>query len=149
MATIRLPTEFKTLLNTFNSKGVEYLLVGGYAVIYHGYVRTTGDIDLWIALNSENASKAEAAIRSLGYNPPGLKPDWFLKKGAVLRIGTEPLRFDIINHIDGVQFAECFARCVKAEIDGVRVTLISLPDLKANKKASGRLKDLADLEYLP
>jgi hypothetical protein len=100
-------------------------------------------------LNSENAAKLEAAIRLMGFNPPGLKAEWFVRKGAVLRIGEEPLRFDIINDIDGVTFAECYARRVEADIEGIQVNMISLPDLKTNKKASGRNKDLADLDYLP
>jgi hypothetical protein len=136
-------------LSALASKEVEYLIVGGYAVIYHGYVRTTGDMDIWVALRPENAVKVESAIRSLGYNPPGLKPEWFLRQGAVLRIGQDPLRFDIINDIDGVTFTECFERRIVAEFDGLAVNFISLPDLKANKKASGRNKDLADLDYLP
>ena len=144
-----LPPEFKRLLSALYSKKVEYLVVGGYAVIFHGYVRTTGDLDIWVALNPENAAKLEAAIRSMGFNPPGLKTEWFVQKGAVLRIGQEPLRFDIINDIDGVTFAECYARRVEADIEGIQVNMISLPDLKTNKKASGRNKDLADLDYLP
>jgi hypothetical protein len=144
-----LPPEFKRLLSALSSKEVEYLVVGGYAVIYHGYVRTTGDIDIWVGLNIENAAKVESAIRSLGFNPPGLKAEWFVKKGSVLRIGQEPLRFDIINDIDGVAFAECYARRVEWELEGIRVNMISLQDLKTNKKASGRNKDLADLDYLP
>jgi hypothetical protein len=144
-----LPPEFKKLLSALVSKNVEYLLVGGYAVIYHGYVRTTGDLDVWVALDPENATRVEEAIRSMGFNPPGLKAEWFVRKGAVLRIGQEPLRFDIINDIDGVTFQECYARRVEADIDGVAVNVISLPDLKTNKKASGRHKDLADLDYLP
>jgi hypothetical protein len=144
-----LPPEFKRLLSALSLNKVEYLVVGGYAVIFHGYVRTTGDLDVWVALNLENAAKVEAAIRSMGFNPPGLKGDWFVRKGAVLRIGQEPLRFDIINDIDGVTFAECYARRVQADLDGVQVSIISLSDLKANKRASGRNKDLADLDYLP
>ena len=144
-----LPPEFQRLLSALYSKKVEYLVVGGYAVIFHGYVRTTGDLDIWVALNPENAAKLEAAIRSMGFNPPGLKAEWFVQKGAVLRIGQEPLRFDIINDIDGVTFAECYARRVEADIEGIQVDMISLPDLKTNKKASGRNKDLADLDYLP
>jgi hypothetical protein len=136
-------------LSALASNEVEYLVVGGYAVIYHGYVRTTGDLDIWVALTEANAAKVETAIRSLGYNPPGLKRDWFMRKGAVLRIGQEPLRFDIINDIDGVTFAECYARRIEADLDGTGVKLISLADLKRNKKASGRNKDLADLDYLP
>ena len=144
-----LPPEFKRLLSALCAKKVEYLVVGGYAVIFHGYVRTTGDLDIWVALGRDNAARVEAAIRSMGFNPPGLDPEWFMQKGAVLRIGQEPLRFDIINYIDGVTFAECFARRVEADIEGVQVNMISLLDLKTNKKASGRNKDLADLDYLP
>ena len=144
-----LPPEFKRLLSALSLKKVEYLVVGGYAVIYHGYVRTTGDLDIWVALDAENAAKVEAAIRSMGFNPPGLRAEWLMRKGAVLRIGQEPLRFDIINDIDGVTFRECYARRVEAEIDGVQVRIISLSDLKTNKKASRRNKDLADLDYLP
>jgi hypothetical protein len=145
----QLPPEFKRLLNSFNSSGVDYLIVGGYAVIYHGYVRTTGDLDLWIALTETNAEKAVAAIRSLGFNPPWLKPPALLRKGAVLRIGVEPLRFDVINDISGVSFNECFSRRVQAKVEDIAVNVISLDDLKANKRAAGRHKDLADLDYLP
>jgi hypothetical protein len=123
--------------------------VGGYAVIFHGYVRTTGDMDIWIALDQDNAAKAEAAIRALGFNLPWLKPELLLRKGSVLRIGQEPLRFDIINEIDGVAFTDCYRRRIRTEIDGVPVSIIGLEDLKANKRASGRNKDLADLDYLP
>jgi hypothetical protein len=111
-----LPPEFKKLLSALSAKSVDYLLVGGYAVVYHGYVRTTGDIDIWVALDDENAKRVEAAIRSLDFNPPGMKSHWFTKKGAVLRIGSEPLRFDIINDIDGVQFADCYSRKRAVEI---------------------------------
>ena len=75
-----LPPEFKRLLSALSSKEVDYLVVGGYAVIFHGYVRTTGDLDIWVALNSENAAKLEAAIRLMGFNPPGLKAEWFVRK---------------------------------------------------------------------
>jgi hypothetical protein len=144
-----LPPEFNRLLSALALNKVDYLIVGGYAVIFHGYVRTTGDLDIWVAPNPENAAKLELAIRSLGFNPPGLKPEWFLRRGSVLRIGEEPLRFDVINEIDGVTFAECYARRVTTQLKDVEVNLISLPDLKTNKKASGWNKDLADLDYLP
>ncbi len=144
-----LPPEFKRLLSALGLNRVDYLVVGGYAVIYHGYVRTTGDLDIWVALTAENAARVESTVRSLGYNPPGLEAGWFLRKGSVLRIGQEPLRFDIINDIDGVTFADCYARRATAQLEGVEVNFISLADLKTNKKASGRNKDLADLDYLP
>lgn len=118
-------------------------------MIYHGYVRTTGDLDVWVALSDENARKVESAIRSMGFNPPGLKSQWFTRKGSVLRIGQDPLRFDIINDIDGVVFDECYARRIEEEMGDIKVNIISLADLKKNKQASGRHKDLADLDYLP
>jgi hypothetical protein len=149
MATILLPPEFKQLLSALRSSDVEYLVVGGYAVIYHGYVRTTGDLDIWVKLDIENAAKVELAVRSLGFNPPGLKAEWFRRRGSVLRVGQEPLRFGIINDIDGVSFVECFERRVIADVGGLEVNFISLPDLKRNKRAVARNKDLADLDYLP
>lgn len=106
---ILLPPEFRQLLNSLNSNGVEYLVVGGYAVIHHGYVRTTGDMDIWIAPTPTNAKNVEKAIRSLGFNPPWLKSEIFLKAGSVLRIGQEPLKFEILNEIDGVRFQDCYA----------------------------------------
>lgn len=149
MGMMLLPPEFRRLLSSLNSNDVEYLVVGGYAVIHHGYVRTTGDIDIWTAANPANAQKLEKAIRSLGFNPPWSKSGLFLKLGSVLTIGQEPLKFEIINEIDGVRFEDCYSRKVTANIDGLLVNIISLSDLKTNKRASGRHKDLADLDYLP
>lgn len=144
-----LPPEFKRLLVSLASNRVEYLLVGGYAVVFHGYVRTTGDMDIWISPNQENATRMEAAIRDLGFNMPWLKPELFVQRGTVLRIGEEPLRFDILNEIDGVTFAECYARRIEALMDGIKIDVLSLADLRTNKLATGRNKDLADLDYLP
>ena len=89
------------------------------------------------------------AIGAIGYNPAGLKPELLLRRGAVLRIGSEPFRFDIVNDIDGVQFDQCYDRRVQAEVEGILLSLIALPDLKVNKAATGRNKDRADLDYLP
>src|SRR5688572_19336668 len=116
MGMMLLPPEFRRLLNSLNSNDVEYLLVGGYAVIHHGYVRTTGDMDIWIAGNPGNARQIEKAIRALGFNPPWLASELFLKPGSVLRIGQEPLRFDIINQIDGVNFEDCYNRRITTEV---------------------------------
>lgn len=149
MAMIQLPPEFKKLLKSLNSNGVEYLIIGGYAVIFHGYVRTTGDLDVWIRATPDNARRTVEAIRAIGYHPPGLKPELLLRPGGVLRIGSEPFRFDIVNEIDGVHFDECFPRRLLPEVDGITLSLIALADLKANKAASGRNKDRADLDYLP
>lgn len=144
-----LPKDFADFLKLLNSNRVEYLLVGGYAVCYHGYYRSTGDIDLWIAVNSANAERAVIALRQFGFDQPGLSSRLFLNEGRMIRMGVEPFRLEILTAISGCEFKGCYSRRLTAEIDGILVDIISLPDLKTNKKASGRHKDLADLENLP
>lgn len=144
---MQLPPEFRKFLSSLNRHAVDYLVIGGYAVIFHGYVRTTADIDIWVAVNPENATRVEAAIRDAGFNPPWLQAELFLRRGGVFRIGVEPLRLEIVTQIDGVEFEPCHATRVEAEIDGLRVPFLNLNDLKTNKAAAGRPKDLADLDY--
>lgn len=149
MATIQLPSDFKEFLQLLNSKQVEYLLVGGYAVSYHGYPRATGDMDVWIAMSRQNADKIVTALQEFGFDLPGLTVDVFLKTERIIRMGVIPFRIELLTTISGVNFTECYAERVTDEIDGVMVNLISLHHLKLNKRASGRLKDLDDLEKLP
>lgn len=132
-----------------NEHEVEYLLVGGYAVGYHGYPRYTGDIEFRISVSPTNAERMVRVMRAFGVGSPELTPDFFLNEKLILRIGVEPYRLKVTTRIDGVEFSDCYARKVITEIGGVQVNLISLDDLKRNKQASGRLKDLADLENLP
>ncbi len=149
MATIRLPRDFKEFLQFLNSKQVEYLLIGGYAVGYHGYPRPTGDIDIWIAVHPQNAKKLVTALKAFGFDVPELSEALFLKEEQIVRMGIPPLRIDITTKISGVDFDECFAQRIVDQLDGIEVSVISLKHLRANKKASGRLKDLNDLENLP
>jgi hypothetical protein len=144
-----LTKDFKEFLNFLNARGVEFLVIGGHAVAFHGYPRATADLDIWIAIDPANASRVAAALRDFGFNVPELKPDLFLKEDRVIRMGVAPNRIEIQTGIDGVKFSDCFPRRVTAELDGVPVAFISLNDLKANKAASGRNKDLADLDNLP
>ncbi len=146
---ISLPQDFKEFLSLLNLHGVEYLLVGGYAVSYHGYPRATNDMDIWIAINPDNANRMIEVLRDFGFNSPDLSPALFLKDKSIVRMGVAPIKIEVINHIDGVVFEECFNEKVSAIIDGVSINLINLEHLKINKKASGRFKDLADLENLP
>jgi hypothetical protein len=132
-----------------NSQQVEYLLIGGYAVGYHGYPRATADIDIWIAINPANAHKVAAVIREFfGAEIEGATAELFLQENKIARMGIPPFRIEILTTISGVGFEECFAERVIDRIDGIDVNLISLKHLKVNKKASGRLKDLSDLEHL-
>jgi predicted nucleotidyltransferase len=132
-----------------NSASVEYLIVGGYAVAYHGYARTTGDIDVWIAINPHNAEKLVHVLQNFGFDVPELSSELFLIRDRIVRMGMPPFRIEILNTISGVSFEECYARRISDVIDGVEIKLINLEDLKINKKASGRPKDIADLQYLP
>jgi hypothetical protein len=148
MDTLELPPDFKELLSLLNKHGVEYLLIGGYAVGYHGYPRATQDMDLWIAISPDNAKRLVMALQEF-IGAADLNPERFLEEGAIMRMGVPPMRVDITNRISGVSFSECYARRVVDTIAGVQVSMISLDDLKNNKRSSGRPKDLADLSYLP
>ncbi|MEP7336698.1 MAG: DUF6036 family nucleotidyltransferase [Acidobacteriota bacterium] len=146
---ISLPQDFKEFLNLLNSHKVEYLLIGGYAVGFHGYPRATNDMDIWIATSQENANRLVTVLREFGFNTPDLSPDLFLKEKSIIRMGVPPVKIEVSNYIDGVTFDDCFRERVVDAIDGVVVNLINLAHLKINKLASGRFKDLADLENLP
>jgi hypothetical protein len=149
MATIRLPQDFRDFLKLLNFHEVKYLLVGGFAVGYHGYPRATGDMDIWIAVTSKNAQKMVIVLQEFGFNIPQLSPDLFLKRRQVIRMGMPPIRIEILTEISGVNFEECYNDRVVDFIDEIEVNIISCKNLKINKKASGRPKDLYDLEYLP
>lgn len=144
-----LPDDFKEFLKLLHDHGVEYLLIGGYAVGYHGYPRTTADIDIWVAISTENAEKLVAVFNEFGMRTAKINTALFTNPGNIVRMGLAPVRIEVLNDIDGVNFPACFSHRLPVEIDGVEVNLISLADLRANKLASGRHKDLDDLEHLP
>ena len=143
-----LPSQFKEFLRLLRAEGVEYLLVGGWAVIYHGYSRTTKDLDIWIAIHQDNAERVRRVFRKYGFDvaPPSRV---FLENDRILRIGIEPNLIEIMTSASGVDFDECYQDRIEAILDGEAVNLISLSSLRINKRAAGRLKDLADLEELP
>jgi hypothetical protein len=149
MATTHLPPDFKEFLKLLKEHNVRYLLIGGYAVGYHGYPRATADMDIWVAIQPDNAQKIVAALQEFGFNLPQLSPDIFLKREQIIRMGVPPIRLEITTSISGVEFDPCYQERVIDNLDGIEVNLISLKYLKINKKASGRYKDLNDLENLP
>jgi hypothetical protein len=149
MATIQLPPDFKEFLRLLNAHKVEYLLIGGYAVNYHGYPRATADMDIWVAVHPANADRIVAALKEFGFDLPELSPELFLRPWQIIRLGVPPVRIEIATTISGVDFAECYVQRVQDTLDGVPVSLIGLDHLKRNKKVSGRHQDLADLEHLP
>jgi len=146
---IELPSDFREFLKLLNEKGVRYLLIGGYAVGYHGYPRATNDMDIWIAIHPENAQRVITALREFGFDLPELIPDLFLQENKIIRMGNPPMRLEITTSISGVEFDECYSSRIVDTLDGVKTNIIDLHHLKLNKKSAGRLKDLADLENLP
>ena len=149
MATVHLPNDFQEFLQLLNAHQVEYLLIGGYAVGYHGYPRATADMDVWVAIHPKNAEKIVAVLKEFGFDLPELSAELFLKENQIIRMGMPPVRIEVTTTISGVSFDECYAERVVDVLDGVEVNLIDLKHLKVNKKASGRHKDLNDLENLP
>lgn len=145
---IHLPKDFKDFLQLLNSKKIEYLVVGGYAVALYGYPRATGDMDIWIAISKDNAHKTVEALKEFGFNVPELKEEIFLEREKKIRMGNPPLRVEILTSIDGVEFDECYKDKKNVTIDDIVINFISLEKLKKNKKSSGRHKDLDDLEQL-
>ena len=145
---LALTSQFKEFLKLLRAEAVEYLLVGGWAVIYHGYPRPTKDLDIWIAVNNDNAERVRRVFRKYGFDkaPPA---QMLLEEQRILRIGTQPNVIEIMTSASGVRFAECYRDRIEVEMDGEAVNLINLRNLRINKLASGRLKDLADLEELP
>lgn len=148
MATIPIPPDFIEFLKLLNLNNVKYLLIGGYAVGFHGYVRATGDLDIWVATNKTNARKLVESIKQFGFETEHLKSELFLKSNNVVRMGRPPIRIEVLTTISGVTFEQCYKERLTQEWNGITVQVISLEKLIKNKKASGRLKDLTDAEQL-
>ena len=143
--------EFKELLSIFNAKSVRYLVVGGYAVSLHAQPRNTQDIDILIAIDPENAAKVYAALQEFGAPLEGLQPADFAKRGKFFRMGRAPLAVDILPEIDGLSFEQAWGNRTESVIDqasGLKAFFIASEDLIANKLASGRPQDIADVAAL-
>lgn len=143
-----LHEDLKELLRSLNSTGVEYLIIGAFAVAYYGRPRLTGDLDLFARPSSENAERLLLGLRQFSEGGIDFDPEDFARDERMLRIGREPNRVDILSSISAVSFDEAWANRVAAEVGGVPVSFISLEQLIRNKKATGRLKDAADVDEL-
>ena len=137
--------EFVELLNALN---VRYLVVGAFAVAYHGYPRYTADIDLFIERSEDNAERLVQVIEKFGFGDLNLSADDFLQEDQVIQLGIAPSRIDLLTFLSGVSFKEAWSTREHGEINGLMVPFISKEMLKQNKAASGRTQDLADLEHL-
>jgi len=143
-----LNRDFKEFVELLNSIGVEYLIVGGYALAAHGHPRYTGDLDIWIRASARNVDKLLDALARFGFGELGLKAEDFLSPGTIVQLGYPPSRIDLLTAIDGVEFDACYARRVVMNIAGVELPIIGLEEFRANKRAAGRAQDLADLQSL-
>jgi hypothetical protein len=136
------------MLSALCEAGVEFLVVGGYAVIAHGYPRATGDIDIWVRPTAENARRVMSALRSFGAPLADLTEQDLVTPGLIFQIGVVPSRIDIITEIDGVTFGDAWATRMTAVVEGRDVPVLGREALLRNKKASGRTKDLLDARWL-
>lgn len=143
-----LSQDFKEFVQSLNDNSVRYLVIGGYAVAFHGHPRYTKDLDVWIELSEENARRMVTALEHFGFASLGLQEKDFLDPNQVIQLGYPPNRIDVLTELVGVDFEKCYAQKVSTTIDDVQINFIDLKNLKANKKAVGRLQDLADLEKL-
>ena len=149
MDTIPLLPDFLDLLKFLNEENVEYLVIGGMAVNFYGYHRATGDLDVWVSVDDVNQDRLAAALKKFGFSAQAVARRPLLRKPKFIRIGQPPVRVEIHSEIAGVNFESCIAHAELCRIEGVDVPFISLSDLRQNKRAAGRTKDLADLEALP
>jgi hypothetical protein len=143
-----LTPDFKEFVELLIKNEVEYMIVGGYAVGIHGHPRFTGDLDIWLKPSEPNALKILKCVDEFGFGSFNLQVSDFVKIGNVIQFGNPPLRIDLLTEIDGVKFDECYLNRMLVDLEGLVVSFIGYRDLLKNKKETGRLKDLDDLENL-
>lgn len=144
-----LSRDFKEFVALLNAHEVKYLVVGGYAMAVHGRPRQTGDLDIWLRLDHDNALRVMAALDDFGFGKLGLSPTDFEKTDQVVQLGYPPFRIDLMTGIDGVDFEEAWPSRFEYQLGELTIPFIGLDSLKANKRASGRPRDMDDLENLP
>ena len=149
MAQIQLAADFKDFLSLCLKHELEFMVIGGYAVVNYSRPRYTGDLDLWISSSQENAERTVAVLYDFGFRGDEVSTEMITGQKQIIRMGFEPMRLELFTKIPGVDFTECYPRRTLVEIGSKQIPFIGLTDLKINKAASGRTKDLLDLEELP
>ena len=143
-----LSPDFRDILSAFTDAGVEYLLVGAYAMAAHGHPRATGDIDLWVRPEPENARRVLRALAAFGAPLAGATEQDFAAPGLVFQIGVAPHRIDVLTGIDGVAFDEAWEERAERSLAGLTIPVLNRPMLVRNKRATGRRRDAADADRL-
>jgi len=145
---MRVEKDFEEFIELLNKNNIEYVIIGAYAFGLYARPRNTGDIDIFINRTKKNAGLIINVLKEFGFNLSDIKEDDFLKEGRVVQLGVSPVRIDLLNSIDGVEFIQVYKKKNVASFGSEKANFISKEDLIRNKKASGRPKDLADLEEL-
>jgi hypothetical protein len=143
-----LNEDYKEMLQCLTDENVKFMLVGAYALAAHGYPRATMDIDIWVMPSPDNAAAVICALRRFGAPTDNLTAADLQKDDTIFQIGVAPRRVDIITGATGLEFDKAFANAMEVMIEGIRVHIPSVEDLIRNKRATGRPKDLADVEAL-
>ena len=141
---MELHRDFRELLESFNAHGVEYVLVGAYALAFHGAPRYTGDLDLFVRPTLENARRILAALGDFGFGSLGLAIEDYTAPDRVLQLGVPPVRVDLVTSLTGVTWGEVWAAHTAVTSDGIRIAVIDRASFVKNKRATGRPKDLVD-----
>lgn len=145
---MKLQSDLREFVELLRSRGVDFIVVGAHALAFHGHPRFTGDIDLWLRPTAKNAQRVVAALDEFGFGGVGLTTEDFTQPGQVVQLGRPPNRIDLLTEITGVTFDAAWSRRVAGELDGVSVSFLGRDDLVANKRATGRTKDAADVEAI-
>ncbi|MDR0908402.1 MAG: nucleotidyltransferase [Spirochaetaceae bacterium] len=143
-----LNDDYKEMLQALQDEDVKFILIGAYALAALGYPRASMDIDIWIMPSLENAEAVMRSLASFGAPLDDIQKSDFETEGTVFQIGVEPRRIDILTTIDGLGFDDAYSRSIVSDIEGMQIHILSKDDMIVNKKASGRYKDLADVEML-
>jgi len=143
-----LNRHFREFLKLLIEHGIRFVVVGGYAVGIHGFPRYTGDMDVFVSIDAENAARLKRAFEQFGFGDLGLAESDFLHPDSVIEIGREPAKIQVLTGIDGVDFEDAYANRIDAELDDLRIPFLGFDDLLKNKRASARSKDLIDVDEL-
>lgn len=143
-----LNKDFKEFVQFLNANAVEYLVVGGYALMAHGYPRYTGNIDFWVDPASANIANLLKALKQSGFASEDLKEEDFLVEQAVVQLGFPPARIDLMVAVSGVEFAGAYKSRLEVDLDGTRINVINRAEFIRNKQATGHPKDFLDLKEL-
>jgi predicted nucleotidyltransferase len=143
-----LNKDYREMLQCLLEENVRFLLVGAYALAAHGFPRATKDIDFFVWATPENAPRLMRALTRFGAPLANISAADFSSEGIIFQIGNSPRRIDIITNISGIKFEQAYANKTAITIEGLKIPVISIDDLLVNKRASGRLQDLADVERL-